>query len=703
MTINVFAQYSPRATAPDTNYPNGSFKNETSPGANDGTPLDVDTINDILGATEAILTEAGLTVSGQIDTVILSQKLEAIKKISKNYGGFGFTLSEVIADETLKITQAFRISDRGGAWFDVVLATSVTPNTFNIVQCVGAPTLAIVLRDDGDVKVIEVGAICDGVANDTLAIQQSIDEFGYASVSSTDICLVTISTLDYTKLRGDGQLKVGVDLFPAGDIAIDGIVLKVPEIFEYKDMFDNYLASRRVLKPLSITIAAGTHNIDMTSGPNIRHDHPDGQMFTMTGASAATTKLLFDFTGRSAERIYAIGLNGNYNFNFIDGITFDGNNFSGHAEGGPTLGPGNANDPIGCKVQNGGAIEFGTDIIFQFMARNGILVNEGGYCLAVGVSINNCGSDAFVSSLGSALLASNSSCDSIWGDGYFSNRGGELLCSSVVINNIFKRFDDTAGDGIVSVEGGKIYCDNATLDNIADEGIFVGTGSVLSGNGIDIGSSGTGCTGASVVVERGGVMIANNLTVENGLADGVMVIEGGELFAIGLIVKTVTGIGLFIDQGGKVVTPDATIGGSGIGTGSHGVQVIGGELNSVRLDVSHSGGDNIRIEQGSTLVANGLSTIFASGIGLLVTSASLARCSTSIFSDNGSDGINCDNSRITASSATEIDRNGGWGIISRFSGVVNSSGTTIGAANSSGPASPTADVTTGITDSFIYV
>ncbi|HHZ71386.1 MAG TPA: hypothetical protein EYN67_02045 [Flavobacteriales bacterium] len=34
----------------------------------------------------------------------------------------------------------------GGAMWDVVLASSVTPNTFNIVQCVGIPTLALVLR-----------------------------------------------------------------------------------------------------------------------------------------------------------------------------------------------------------------------------------------------------------------------------------------------------------------------------------------------------------------------------------------------------------------------------------------------------------------------------------------------------------------------------------------------------------------------------
>jgi len=546
------------------------------------------------------------------------------------------------------------------------------------------------------------GAVGDGVTDDTTAILNAVAAEGHAVGTIGQTYAITAGSLDYSTVSGDGNFIIGTSVFPVGDI-ITGISLNIPEAFGWKEIFNGYLRTRRVFNLTDIVVAAGVHDVDMTSGPNITYEHVDGNNITVTGASAATCTVKFDFTGRSNERIYGIGLNGTYSINLVNGITFDGDNYSGHAQGSPLSGDGLANDPIGCKVQNQGAIEFGSDVIFQFFARNGILTNEGGYCLAVGVNVNNCGSDAFVASLGAALLAENSSCDTIFGDGYFSNRGGELFCNGAVITNILTRFGGSAGDAIVSVEGGKIYCDNAQIDTVADEGIFVGTGSMLTGNSIDIGSSGTGCGGVSVVVERGGVMIANNLTVENGLSDGVRVIEGGELFSIGLTVNTVTGIGLFVDQGGKAVIPDATIGGSGIGTGGVGVHCVGGEINGVRLDVSHSTGDNIIIEQCGSLVSNGLTTTFAGGHGLLVSSASLARCSTSTFSDNTLDGINCDNGRISASSAAEIDRNGGWGIISRRSGIVDSGGTTIGGSNGSGTASPTADVTTGILDSFIYV
>ncbi|PHS02431.1 MAG: hypothetical protein COA78_21155 [Blastopirellula sp.] len=48
----------------------------------------------------------------------------------------------------------------GGAMWDVVLASTVTPNTFNIVQCVGIPTLALVLRIKNNIyDAIEFGAI----------------------------------------------------------------------------------------------------------------------------------------------------------------------------------------------------------------------------------------------------------------------------------------------------------------------------------------------------------------------------------------------------------------------------------------------------------------------------------------------------------------------------------------------------------------
>jgi hypothetical protein len=70
----------------------------------------------------------------------------------------------------------------GGAMWDVVLASTVTPNTFNIVQCTGVPTLALVLRTVLIINADQFGAIGDGVTTgQELPIQAALD---YAASSS---------------------------------------------------------------------------------------------------------------------------------------------------------------------------------------------------------------------------------------------------------------------------------------------------------------------------------------------------------------------------------------------------------------------------------------------------------------------------------------------------------------------------------------
>lgn len=82
MTIKIFEKYTPRANGPDGNYPYGSLKNESLPDANDGTPLDKDWGNDMVGFTDALLDEAGIIPSGDPDTVLVSQRLEALKHVA---------------------------------------------------------------------------------------------------------------------------------------------------------------------------------------------------------------------------------------------------------------------------------------------------------------------------------------------------------------------------------------------------------------------------------------------------------------------------------------------------------------------------------------------------------------------------------------------------------------------------------------------
>lgn len=82
MAIKIYEKFAPRANPADGDHPYGSIKNESVPGAKDGTPLDAEWGNDMVGFTDALLSEAGIVPSGNPDTVIESQRLNALNVLN---------------------------------------------------------------------------------------------------------------------------------------------------------------------------------------------------------------------------------------------------------------------------------------------------------------------------------------------------------------------------------------------------------------------------------------------------------------------------------------------------------------------------------------------------------------------------------------------------------------------------------------------
>lgn len=82
--INLEQTFTPRVNPADANYPFGSLKDNTSPGANDGTPLTAVWGNDFEGFRQAAMIEAGVTPSGLQDTAQDSQLLEAVKAVTSD-------------------------------------------------------------------------------------------------------------------------------------------------------------------------------------------------------------------------------------------------------------------------------------------------------------------------------------------------------------------------------------------------------------------------------------------------------------------------------------------------------------------------------------------------------------------------------------------------------------------------------------------
>lgn len=114
-----------RITAPDANYPQGSSKDETSPGANDGMPYIKQRADDILGMQQALLLESGITPSGSADTAIASQYLDAMKLILKS------------GRKNFFINGDMRIAQRGTS-FPTPTSTDYTLDRWSILFVTGA-------------------------------------------------------------------------------------------------------------------------------------------------------------------------------------------------------------------------------------------------------------------------------------------------------------------------------------------------------------------------------------------------------------------------------------------------------------------------------------------------------------------------------------------------------------------------------------
>jgi hypothetical protein len=89
----------------------------------------------------------GTPVSIHVDTGVTNSTLtNTLSKLNPA------TLAIAVADTNLVVGDVLHIKERttgngGGAIWDVVLASGVTPNTYDIVQCTGVPALALVQRE----------------------------------------------------------------------------------------------------------------------------------------------------------------------------------------------------------------------------------------------------------------------------------------------------------------------------------------------------------------------------------------------------------------------------------------------------------------------------------------------------------------------------------------------------------------------------
>lgn len=110
MSLKLNERYPGRMNNPSADYPQGSFKNRTAPGAKDGSYLEKDWANDKEGLFQSLLSAAAIVPNGAVDKVGASQYYDALLKViaMNNYSVVGSmrkgSMSVIAASATATFT-----------------------------------------------------------------------------------------------------------------------------------------------------------------------------------------------------------------------------------------------------------------------------------------------------------------------------------------------------------------------------------------------------------------------------------------------------------------------------------------------------------------------------------------------------------------------------------------------------------------------
>lgn len=106
MSLKLNERYPGRFNNPSDGYPQGSFKNRTTPTSKDGSYLEKDWANDKEGFFQSLLSAAGITANGAVDAVGASQFFDALQALKQIQAGTAFTTEGRAGALTLTPTPA---------------------------------------------------------------------------------------------------------------------------------------------------------------------------------------------------------------------------------------------------------------------------------------------------------------------------------------------------------------------------------------------------------------------------------------------------------------------------------------------------------------------------------------------------------------------------------------------------------------------
>jgi len=165
MAIKIFEKFAPRANPADADYPYGSIKNESVPGAKDGTPLDAAWGNDYAGSDAELFAQAGIVPSGEPDKLGASQRVDAMRQMFSNVG----TVAD-IASGKFKVGARVRVTDRANELF--LVSDGGAADGYGTIPAGGVATATIQPKQNV-YNIVGFGAV-DGAPDNTLPMRAAM-------------------------------------------------------------------------------------------------------------------------------------------------------------------------------------------------------------------------------------------------------------------------------------------------------------------------------------------------------------------------------------------------------------------------------------------------------------------------------------------------------------------------------------------------
>lgn len=341
------------------------------------------------------------------------------------------TNQQIAKEDSLVYIEERTTGNGGGALWKYVDAATVTPNTFNIVQCIGVPALALVLTIDGDIKASQFGG-------NAAALQAAIDYSlanNYKSilidtlVDTTGTTLIIDKGVQYTE-GGNAFARKRLDFKGAGI----GEIRKTDTGFMFSATsgrngdigFDNITLSGNVDTPFP-TIVTGLNCFDCDklirlSITNCVFRNFD-RVFSQVGSASSAMQSVKSVNNTYTKNLAVMVFNQAWDVVFDGGLMEDGSKFI------TSIGVNST-----CRnltISNGATIEGMTDIAIELN------------CVNYGTAINNCYFEANLQHI--QMNRFNGSVDII-GNTFFG-RG------NIPAGNTIKCIDVAVGEQRVTVDG----------------------------------------------------------------------------------------------------------------------------------------------------------------------------------------------------------------------------------------------------------